>query len=99
MRYFLVTGKDGSDVHAKKRRQNARDEHIKNLKSLIAAGKVIFAQALLDKDQKMIGSVITYKTKNKGEVLTLLESEPYIKKLVWQKVEIEEVVIPDFLLK
>ena len=62
-------------------------------------GKHLFAAAILDENQNMIGSVMIVDYPSK-EALTAqwLDSEPYIVGNVWQEIEIKSCRVPDFFL-
>lgn len=94
---FLIIGRDGTDENALERRMSARDAHMEYMKENIQKGAMIIGAALLDDDQKMIGSVIMTDHKTKEELKAWLDAEPYVLQNVWQDLHIQECkVAPSF---
>lgn len=96
---FIVTGYDGTDTGAEKRRLAVREEHLKLANSMREEGKLLFAAALLDDYEKMIGSVLIMNFNNKAELDKWLEIEPYVKGHVWENIEVKPCKIPPMFLK
>jgi uncharacterized protein YciI len=86
---FLVIAYDGNDEGALERRLAAREAHLKATAQMKAEGKTLFAGALLDENEKMIGSAVVVDFPSREEIDKWLEVEPYIINNVWKKVEIK----------
>lgn len=91
---FVVLGYDGDDDGAPQRRSTARDAHLASLSTLKSSGNVLYGAALLDQDEKMIGSMIVCDFSSKEELNKWLESEPYVLSGVWRTVEICPAKVP-----
>lgn len=85
---FLVRAFDGTDEAAPKRRLDAREEHLKATDEMAKAGNTLCAAAMLDEEDKMIGSVLIVDFSSRAELDQWLKVEPYMVQNVWQKVEI-----------
>lgn len=95
---FIVTGLDGDDAAALERRMAARTAHLEQFERMKADGKFLFAAAVLDDQEKMIGSVVFCDFKDRSELDTWLKSEPYVLGQVWQNIEVKACkVVPSCL--
>lgn len=86
---FLVTAYDGHDEGALERRLAAREEHLNATARMKAEGKTILAGALLDENEKMIGSAVIVDFPSREDVDKWLKTEPYIINNVWKQVDIK----------
>ena len=68
----------------------ARDEHLKMIAELRAKGtNMIFGSAIMDDDDKMIGSVISAQFPSpRAEFDAWLKVEPYVNHKVWDKITV-----------
>lgn len=97
---FIVTGYDGTDENALERRMAAREDHLVMAKEMADSGCWLFAAAMLDDDQKMVGSVIVCEFESKQALKTQwLDKEPYVLGRVWERVEITPAAVPPLFLK
>jgi len=97
--HFLITAYDGRDAEAPARRQAARAQHLEGAKKLHSEGKLLYAAAILDADQNMIGSVMIVDFASKETLAAeWLDREPYVTGNVWQKIDIKPCAIPPFIL-
>lgn len=85
---FLLIALDGTDAGATDRRMEARPEHLKNVAVLKGRSEFLFGGAILDENDKMIGSMIVYEFPDREALDESLKSEPYIINGVWSKIEI-----------
>jgi len=85
---FLVCGYDGDDADALDRRLRAREAHLALGDELRAKGNMIIGVALLDGDDRMVGSAIVVDFPSRDDVDGWLEVEPYMVGDVWRRVEI-----------
>lgn len=95
---FVVSGYDGADAEAGKRRLAVREEHLELADAMREEGKLLFAAALLDEHEKMIGSVLMMDFSNRAELDNWLEIEPYVTGNVWEKIEVKPCKIPPMFL-
>jgi len=86
---FVLIGYDGKDSEALSRRTKARDAHIEGSKKLKKEGHLVSAGAMLDDDEKMIGSIVVYDYPSREELDNMLKTEPYITGNVWEKIIIK----------
>jgi uncharacterized protein YciI len=95
---FLVTGYDGKDEGAIERRLSVRDEHMKLVDSMRKEGKHLYAAALLDENDKMIGSVIIVDFPTREDLNKWLKVEPYVVGDVWQSIEVTPCKVPPMFM-
>lgn len=95
---FIVLGYDGTDESALERRLAVREAHIALGNEMRDAGKMLYAVALLDDAEKMVGSMIVLEMDSREEVDAWLEKEPYVTGNVWEKIEVRGCKVgPSFL--
>lgn len=96
---FIVTGRDGSDDKALDRRMAAREDHLAMAKKMADSGNWLYAVAILDDDNKMVGSVIVCDFESEDALKSeWLNKEPYVVGEVWKEIEIVKgAVAPIFL--
>ena len=82
---FIITAHDGEGMLA--RRMEVRPQHLENMGKI--KGNVLCAGGLLDEEGKMKGSVLVLEFPDCAGLDEYLESEPYIREKVWEKVEVE----------
>lgn len=85
---FVVTGYDGDDEKALERRLHKREEHLKGAEKMKAQGNLLFATALLDDSEKMVGSILVVDFVSREKVDEWLKTEPYVTGQVWMKTEV-----------
>lgn len=86
---FLVIGMDGQDEKALDRRLAVRETHLALGEKMKAAGQVICGAAILDDQEKMIGSVLICNFPSRNELDQWLKEEPYVVGKVWQTIEVK----------
>jgi uncharacterized protein YciI len=84
---FVITAYDGEGMLEK--RMEVRPAHLANMSQI--KGKVVCAGGLLDEEGKMKGSVMVMDFPSKELFDEYLESEPYVKAGVWQKITVERM--------
>ena len=92
---FLIIGKDGSDKKAMERRIAIRPLHVEYGIKMRKLGNRLYGGALLDKNNKMIGSLAVMNFPSEKELKNWLADEPYVKGDVWKSVEITKCQITD----
>ncbi|MBW6501706.1 MAG: hypothetical protein K0B05_09965 [Bacteroidales bacterium] len=85
---FILIAYDAADSEAYQRRLRARPEHLEKVALLKRSGEFLLGGAILDENEKMIGSMIIYESPDKSALEESLKSEPYITQNVWEKIEI-----------
>ncbi len=94
---FIVMGYDGTDEDALNRRMSARKDHLDMAQKLYAAGRWLYAAALLDDDGKMVGSMIVCDFESREDLESQwLKNEAYITGKVWVKVEVQRAQVAPF---
>jgi len=86
---FVIIGTDGSDAEAVNRRVSVRDEHLILASKMKADKSLLFAVAIKNDDNQMVGSIMVVDFPSRAEVDKWLEVEPYILKDVWKNVEVK----------
>jgi len=86
---FVVTGQDGVDGRALERRMAARAEHIRVGDEMRDRGELLFAVALLDSKEQMVGSVLIVDFPSRERLEEWLAVEPYVTGKVWEHIEVE----------
>jgi uncharacterized protein len=85
---FLLVAFDGTDPGALERRMKVRPEHLEKVAIMKKSGNFLLGGAILDDNEKMIGSMIVYEFPDRASLDRSLEDEPYIVNGVWERVEI-----------
>jgi uncharacterized protein YciI len=86
---FLLIAYDGTDEGALERRMKVREDHLAKVARLKESKEFIFGGAILDDNEKMIGSMIVYDFTDRQSLESSLKDEPYITEGVWRKIEIQ----------
>lgn len=87
---FVVTAIDYTDEDALKRRLENREAHLDGARQLIAEGRFLSGGAILDEQEKMIGSTLHLEFPDRESLEAHLEKDPYISGKVWETIEIRE---------
>ncbi|MBP3869437.1 MAG: hypothetical protein J6E46_00520 [Faecalicoccus sp.] len=82
---YVIKAYDGENMLEK--HMQVRAAHLENLKTI--DGKILCGGGLLDENGNMKGSVLVLEVDDKSKLDAYLESEPYIKSGVWQKIEVD----------
>ena len=95
---FLILGYDGTDEEALTRRMAAREEHLALGETMRQEGKLLFATAILNDEEKMIGSMLVVNFNSRSELDSWFQREPYVTGRVWERTEIRRCKVgPSFL--
>jgi len=95
---FVVTGYDGTDEKASERRLAVRDEHLSLANSMKKEGNFLYAAAILDENDKMIGSIMIVDFPTREDLDSWLDIEPYVKGNVWEKINVQSCKVPPLFL-
>ena len=90
---FLLLAYDGTDSAAPERRIKVRQEHLDKISNLKRNGEFLFGGAILNDEEKMIGSMILYEFQDRAALDERLKEEPYITAGVWEKIEIKPFLL------
>jgi len=85
---FVVIGRDGTDAQALERRLAVREKHLANGKVMQDRGWLLYAAALMDESEKMVGSVMIFDVPARKDLDEWLKEEPYVTGKVWQEIEV-----------
>lgn len=91
---FIVLGYDGTDDKALERRMTVRESHLKYAQEMFDAGKWLYASAILDDNEKMIGSMIVCDYPSREELQEQwLKNEAYVLGDVWKTIHIHRAKV------
>ncbi len=96
MKQYLVSALDFKDEHALERRMAARQAHLKNVKILKSKNHYLIGGALLNEQEKMIGSTMIVQFETPEALQEWLQNDPYIKEKVWDRIEIKPFKVAEF---
>lgn len=85
---FLVNAWDYTDEAALDRRMQHREQHIAGVRNMIEAGQFLSGGAILNDEDKMIGSTLHLEFPDRDSLEKHLQADPYISGKVWEKIEI-----------
>ncbi|WP_078548445.1 YciI family protein [Litchfieldia alkalitelluris] len=95
---YIITAYDGTDEKAMDRRLRVREEHLNLVEKMFKAGHHLYGAAILDDEEKMIGSVMVVDFPSREELDDWLKIEPYVIGNVWEKIEVQMCkVAPTFM--
>lgn len=88
MKQFIIIAHDAKDAGAYERRLATRAAHVASIDQLRAEGKIIVGVAILDDQEKMIGSVMVMNFPTRADLDDWIQTEPYVINKVWGDVKI-----------
>ncbi len=94
MQKYVIYAKDHTDEGALDRRLAIRSSHFEGIKTLKANGNLIEGGAMVNDDDKMMGSVMLVQFESKADLQAYLDQEPYIVGKVWDVIEIHKFGVP-----
>ncbi|PVU87139.1 hypothetical protein BB559_006176 [Furculomyces boomerangus] len=80
---YFVKIKDFTDPECLSRRLAIREKHLEANKQMIRDSKIKFATALLDENERMVGSVMVFGGLSEEEIRKILNEDWYTKSKVW----------------
>ena len=89
MKQYVVTAYDYTDSEAQQRRMDVRPHHLDKVRELKENGNYIAGGAILNAEEKMIGSVMIVQFENDEKMQEWYDNEPYITLGVWKSIEIK----------
>lgn len=95
---FMLLGYDDADPDALNRRMAAREAHIALGDKLVAEGHMLYGTAILNDNDKMIGSMLILDYPSRADLDAWLKIEPYVIGDVWREIKIVPVRVgPSFV--
>lgn len=94
MKQFVIIGYDAKDEGATARRMAVREAHLALVTKMRAEGSVLFGMAIVDSDEKMIGSIMAVNFPSRAECDAWLAVEPYVTGKVWQDITVLDGKLP-----
>jgi len=85
---FLIMALDGKDPDALDRRMAARTAHLENVRKMEARKTFIRGGAILDEDDRMIGSTLYVEFPSREDVDEYLKKDPYVTGKVWLDIKV-----------
>lgn len=95
MQQYIIYAWDETDEQAPERRMSIRPAHFDGARKLKSAGNFIIGGAILNDEEKMIGSMMVVQFETKEQLQQWLDTEPYITGKVWQKIDIRPFKVAD----
>jgi uncharacterized protein YciI len=92
---FLVTAMDGTDAGALERRMAVRPVHFERVKPEAEAGRLRTGGAILDAQDRMVGSFLMLDLPDEAAVRAWLDADPYTKGGVWKDFTIRRVRVAE----
>jgi uncharacterized protein YciI len=89
MLQFVITAKDGTDQDALERRMAARPFHLERARELKANNQFVVGGATLDKEGKMMGSVMIVQFETEEDLKHWLDNDLYVTGNVWKQIEVK----------
>lgn len=94
MKQFIVIAYDAKDEGALQRRMDTRAAHLELVTKMRDAGQILFGIALLDSQEKMIGSLMVANFVSREECDAWLKVEPYVTGNVWHDITVLDGKLP-----
>lgn len=85
---FLVIAHDGTDEGALARRLAVREKHLERSGKLKEVGTQLVGAAILDENERMVGSAMVLEAENEDALRALLAQDPYSAGDVWRRFQI-----------
>src|SRR5687767_14725953 len=85
---FVVIAHDHTTEGTLERRIAVRPEHLARVEQATDDGTLVFAVALLDDDERMIGSVMVVDLPSRADVERWLDEKPYKVHDIWETIDI-----------
>lgn len=89
MKQYVVTTYDYTGDGALERRMSVRPKHFEGARTLKENKHFIFGGAILDDNNRMIGSIMVVQFENEDELTQWQRTKPYITQKVWEHYEIK----------
>jgi uncharacterized protein YciI len=80
-------------------RDELRPEHTDTITARFHEGSVLLGAGIYDDAGVVYGSVVIMDCESRANVDSYLQSEPYMKGGLWERVEVHELKLPDMYLE
>ncbi len=92
---YIILAYDAKDEKALERRLENRSEHLEDTKKRKESGELLFVSAILDDNEKMIGSLLVVEYESKEKLYEeWICHDPYYINNVWENIVINQAKIP-----
>lgn len=92
---FIIFAYDDTKEGTLERRMENRVQHLEAAKIRKENGELLFVSAMLDDNEKMIGSLLVVEYESKEKLLAeWITKDPYYVNNVWKNIEILNTKIP-----
>lgn len=88
---FMVTAYDGTDADTLNRRLAVREAHLAGAAALKESGKLIAGGAILNDEDRMIGSTLYVEFASRAELDAWIQNDPYVKGDVWRDITVQPI--------
>lgn len=88
---YMITAYDGTDADAPSRRKAVRPAHLDGIRELKATGNIIAGGAILDDDDRMIGSTLYVEFDSREGLDDWLNRDPYVTGGVWKDITVTPI--------
>lgn len=96
--HFLITAYDATDEGALDRRMETREAHLETIARYKESGNILIGAAILDENDKMVGSSIIASFDSEDGLHAWLEEEPFVVGDVWDEITVTKCAVgPSFL--
>ena len=92
---YIVLAYDAKDHQALERRLENRTKHLDEARKRMKSGELLFVSAILDDNEKMIGSLLVVEYESRERLYDeWISRDPYYINNVWEKIVINQTKIP-----
>lgn len=92
MKQFVIKAYDGEGKLDK--RMEVRPRHFEGMEKM--KEHILCAGGMLDKDGKMMGSLLIMEFESRDQLDEYLSKEPYVVEHVWERIEVEQMTVVIF---
>lgn len=92
MKQFVIKAYDGEGKLDK--RMEVRPRHFEGMEKM--KEHILCAGGMLDKDGKMMGSLLIMEFESRDQLDEYLSKEPYVVEHVWERIEVEQMNVVIF---
>ncbi len=86
---YVVHAYDHTDSEALSRRMAVRGRHLEGVAVMKTKGTFLLGGALLDDEERMIGSMMLMEFESPADLQDWLDVEPYVQEGVWNHIDVK----------
>jgi uncharacterized protein YciI len=86
---YVVHAYDHTDSEALARRLTVRERHLEGVRVMKSKGTFHIGGALLDDEERMIGSMMLVEFDSPADLQDWLDVEPYVQEGVWKHIDVK----------